>query len=160
MRSICYSSGDVIFREGELQPTMYDIEKGSVGVYLDYDSGQKKQLTVLKEHQFLGEMGLIEASPRSATAVALEDGTMLQRIGEEEFCGFFRSEPERLLQIMRQLSARIRGNTEKNQETCRALARYREAGQADSEKREELDQQLRVIAKATPKRRGCWAMCC
>ena len=82
MRSISYSSGDVIFREGELQPTMYDIEKGSVGVYLDYDSGQKKQLTVLKEHQFLGEMGLIEASPRSATAVALEDGTVLREIQE------------------------------------------------------------------------------
>ena len=55
MKSISYSSGDVIFREGELQLTMYDIEKGSVGIYLDYDTEQKKQLTVLREHQFLGE---------------------------------------------------------------------------------------------------------
>ena len=48
MKSISYSSGDVIFREGELQLTMYDIEKGSVGVYLDYDTELKKQLTVLR----------------------------------------------------------------------------------------------------------------
>lgn len=152
MRSICYSSGDVIFREGELQPTMYDIEKGSVGVYLDYDSGQKKQLTVLKEHQFLGEMGLIEASPRSATAVALEDGTRLREIREEEFYDCLQQEPERLLLILKQLSRRIRENTQEYQEACRALAEQQEAEHAGKENSAELDQKLETIRQKAKKR--------
>ena len=153
MKSISYSSGDVIFREGELQLTMYDIEKGSVGVYLDYDTEQKKQLTVLREHQFLGEMGLIEASPRSATAVALEDGTVLREIGENEFYEFIQHEPERLLLIMRQLSRRIRENTEQYQEACRALFEHEEAERAGSEKSETLNQQLETISQRAKKRK-------
>ena len=153
MKSISYSSGDVIFREGELQLTMYDIEKGSVGVYLDYDTEQKKQLTVLREHQFLGEMGLIEASPRSATAVALEDGTVLREIGENELYEFMQHEPERLLLIMRQLSKRIRENTEHYQEACRALFEHEEAERNGTEKSETLNQQLEPSARGRKKGR-------
>jgi len=153
MKSISYSSGDVIFREGELQLTMYDIEKGSVGVYLDYDTEQKKQLTVLREHQFLGEMGLIEASPRSATAVALEDVTVLREIGENEFYEFMQHEPERLLLIMRQLSRRIRENTEQYQEACRALFEHEEAERNGTEKSETLNQQLETISQRAKKRK-------
>lgn len=93
--------------------------EGSVAIYLDYDSEQKQLFTVLKEQQLLGEMGLIEACPCPATAVAMEDDTTLQEIGEEEFYAFLQHNPERLLQIMRQMSARIRENTEKYRDTCR-----------------------------------------
>ena len=121
MNTLRFSAGDLIFREGDFQLTMYDIQKGSVGVYLDYDTEQNKQLTVLRENQFLGEMGLIESAPRSATAVALEDETVLREIGEDEFFAYFEDKPERLLQILRQMSARIRENTEEYREVCRAL---------------------------------------
>ena len=153
MKTIAFSAGDVIFREGDFQLTMYDILSGSVGIYLDYDSEQKKQLTVLRANQLLGEMGLIESCPRSATAVALEDGTTLREIDEAEFLDFFRNEPERLLQILRQLSARIRENTEQYHEVCRALSAKLEAERAGKEKSEALEQQLTEISKAAAKKR-------
>ena len=153
MKTIAFSAGDVIFREGDFQLTMYDILSGSVGIYLDYDSEQKKQLTVLRANQLLGEMGLIESCPRSATAVALEDGTTLREIDEAEFLDFFRNEPERLLQILRQLSARIRENTEQYQEVCRALSAELEAERAGKEKSKALEQQLTEISKAAAKKR-------
>ena len=53
MKTISYSSGEVIFHEGEFEPTMFDILKGSVAIYLDYDSEQKQLLTVLKKQQLL-----------------------------------------------------------------------------------------------------------
>ena len=56
-------------------------------------------------------MGLIEAYPRSATAVAMEDGVKLREIGEKEFSAYFSEQPERVLLIMRQLSARLRDRT-------------------------------------------------
>ena len=113
--------------------------EGSVAIYLDYDSEQKQLFTVLKEQQLLGEMGLIEACPCPATAVAMEDDTTLQEIGEEEFYAFLQHNPERLLQIMRQMSARIRENTEKYRDTCRTLLAYQEAeenGQPKSDERQ------------------------
>ena len=119
MKTISYSSGEVIFHEGEFELTMFDILKGSVAIYLDYDSEQRQLLTVLKGQQLLGGMGLIEACPRSATAVAMEDDTTLQEIREEEFYASLQHNPERLLQIMRQMSARIRENTVKYRDTCR-----------------------------------------
>ena len=153
MKTIAFSAGDVIFREGDFQLTMYDILSGSVGIYLDYDSEQKKQLTVLRANQLLGEMGLIESCPRSATAVALEDGTTLREIDEAEFLDFFRNEPERLLQILRQLSARIRENTEQYHEVCRALSAKLEAEGTGKEKSAALEQQLTEISKAAAKKR-------
>jgi len=153
MNTIRFSAGDLIFREGDFQLTMYDIQKGSVGVYLDYDTEQKKQLTVLRENQFLGEMGLVGSAPRSATAVALEDGTVLREIGEDEFFGYFEDKPERLLQILRQMSARIRENTEAYQEVCRALFEKEEAEKAGIEKSDALNEQLNAISKAAKKRK-------
>ena len=153
MRTLSFSAGDVIFREGDFAHAMYDIQKGGVGIWLDYDTEQKKQLTVLKAGQLLGEMGLIENSPRSATALAAEDGTVLREIGETEFSDFFRDEPERMLQMLRQLSARIRENTVKYQETCRALAELDAAEKAGRPRSEELDRKLREIGETAKKKR-------
>ena len=153
MKTISYSSGEVIFREGDPALTMYEIRKGSVGIWLDYDSEEKQQLSVLTEQQLLGEMGLIEDCPRSATAVALEDGTVLQEIAEEEFYDFFEKQPERLLEILRQLSARIRVNTRQYQAACLALREHVEAEKAGKEKSPELNQQLQEISQAAKKRK-------
>jgi CRP-like cAMP-binding protein len=49
----------------------------------------------------------------------MEDDTTLKEIGEEEFYAFLQHNPERLLQIMRQMSARIRENAVKYRDTCR-----------------------------------------
>ena len=133
MKTVGFSAGEVIFREGDAALAMYVIQKGSVGVWLDYDTEEKQQLSVLKEQQLLGEMGLIEACPRSATAVALEDGTVLEEISEEEFYEFFEKQPEHLLEMLRQLSARIRANTQQY--------------------RAELDQQLQEISQKAKKRK-------
>ena len=153
MRSIRYSAGEVIFREGEVQTTMFEIRQGRVGVYLDYGSEREKLLTELGEQRFLGEMGLIEACPRSATAVALENGTELEEISEEEFETFLRSRPELLLKVLRQMSARIRENTEKYEAACRALFEYAEAEKSGAEDREALDRQMEDIGREAPKKR-------
>ncbi len=110
--SIAYKKGDVIFKQGDYALTMFAILSGSVGIYSGYGTEKEKEITILGKGQFLGEMGLIEAYPRSATAVAMEDGTELQEIGDKEFQEYFADQPERLLLIMRQLCQRLRQRTE------------------------------------------------
>ena len=152
MKDVSFHAGDVVFREGEMQLSMYEVRKGSVGIYLDYGTEQERQLTVLKEKQLFGEMGLLEAAPRSATAVALQDGTFLRVIDEEEFNAFFQDKPELLLQILKQLSARIRENTEKYEQVCRTLAESVKADRSGAEKSTELTRQMESIGAEAKKK--------
>ena len=120
MRST-FNKGDVIFQQGDDANEMFDVLSASVGVYVNYGTENETKLTVLKNGDFLGEMGLIERYPRSATAVAMEDGTALQEIGEKEFSEYFNSRPMRLLTIMQQLSQRLRDRTDDYEGACRVL---------------------------------------
>lgn len=118
MSTRTFNKNEVIFRQGDFAAEMFDIRSGSVGIYVGYGTENEKQLTVLKANDFLGEMGMIEAYPRSATAVAEEDGTELSSISEAEFGEYFQDQPERLLSIMRQISARLRDRTEDYKAAC------------------------------------------
>ena len=136
MKISSFNKGEIIFRQGDFADGMFDILSGSVGVYVNYGTEHETQLTTLGAGQFLGEMGLIEVYPRSATAVAMEDGTRLQEIGEAEFSDFFTNQPGRLLQIMRQLSKRLRERTEDYESACDVLENLKQT-QDDPEKRSE-----------------------
>ena len=70
------NTGDVLFKEGNAGEEMYFIREGKIK--LSKGSGnEEKVLAILKEGDFFGEMALIDESPRSATATALEDTTLI-----------------------------------------------------------------------------------
>ena len=148
-----FSAGEAIFREGEFALTMYEVQRGSVGIVQDYGTQRERELTVLKAGQLFGEMGLVEAVPRSATAVAKEDGTLVREITEEEFYAFFQNKPELLLQLLKQLSARIRENTEKYREACQVLRRSVEAEKSGAPLSEALSQEMTDIGREAEKKR-------
>ena len=158
MKERRYSAGELVFREGEQQATMYEIQRGSVGVVRDYGTENETLLTLLKAGKLFGEMGLIEGAPRSATVVAREDDTVLEEISEEEFYSFFQNKPGHLLQLLRQLSARIRENTQTYEKVCRALAACETAGKDRPEKLEALSRALagadEEVKVSRPARKG------
>ena len=116
-----YKNGDVVFRQGEFATTFYKILGGSVGVYVGYGSEKEKQLSTLHAGDYLGEMGVIDAYPRSATAVVLEDGTKMEEIPEKELDSYFKTRSDDLFQIMRGLARRVRERTDDYEAACRAL---------------------------------------
>jgi EAL domain-containing protein (putative c-di-GMP-specific phosphodiesterase class I) len=65
-------AGDVIFREGEPPTVAYLIESGEVEITTSRRN-ERVQLGRLGPGDLLGEMALIDAAPRTATAVALSD---------------------------------------------------------------------------------------
>ena len=120
MKQQTFGRDDIIFREGEFALSMYEIESGSVGIYVNYGMENARRLVTLGAGEFFGEMGLAECYPRSATAVAMEADTTVNEIGSDEFSTYFQDQPETVLTIMRALSARLRETN----------ARYLEARQA------------------------------
>ena len=121
MKQQTFGCDDVIFREGEFALSMYEIKSGSVGIYAAYGSDDVCLLATLGSGEFFGEMGLAECYPRSATAVALEDGTTVDEIDADEFSTYFEDKPETVLAIMRALSARLRETNARYLEACQAV---------------------------------------
>ena len=145
MNTLVFKKGDVIFRQGDFSSVMYDIAKGKVGVFADYETERVHQLAELKAGDFLGEMGMIEVYPRSATAVALEDDTTLNEIGEDELNDYFKDKPEKLLKIMKQISARIREIDEKYLNACRVAFESANAEAESADKSEQLKKEMEAI---------------
>ena len=147
MKEISCKKDQVIFRQGEIGSVMYDIVSGKIGIFTDYQTEKEKKIAELDAGQVFGEMGMIEFYPRSATAVALEDGTVLRELGESELRDYMKDKPEKLLLLMKQLSQRIRETTQAYLGVCRTVSERRRAEQEkDANAQRQRQQELNNYA--------------
>ena len=122
MNSKEFKSGQIIFKQGDSELCMYDIQKGRVGIFSAYGTPDEKQIAELTIGEIVGETGLLDRVPRTATAVALDDDTVLLEIREENLKDYFLKEPEKLLLLMRNLSGRLRDINSKLADVCRKIS--------------------------------------
>ncbi|GAN34478.1 MAG: cyclic nucleotide-binding domain-containing protein [Candidatus Brocadia sp. AMX2] len=78
-----FETNEHIFWEGEPGVGMYIVKKGVVKIYKASADGKNDALAILKDGDFFGELALLDESPRSASAIAMEVCHIL---------GFFRPE--------------------------------------------------------------------
>ena len=121
MESTRFNQGDVVFRQGEREHVMYEILSGTVGIYKDYGTAHENKIAVLGEGDFIGEMELIESSPRSATGVVLSESAELRPYTDDNYLEFFETNPVQVYLIMKQLSERLRQTTQEYTEACRVI---------------------------------------
>jgi EAL domain-containing protein (putative c-di-GMP-specific phosphodiesterase class I) len=72
-----YSSGMVIFREGDTGRDAYLIEKGSVNIARTNGKGEESLVLTLQAGEIFGEIALVDNLPRTASAVAAEPTTLI-----------------------------------------------------------------------------------
>jgi len=117
-----FEKNEVIFKEGDNAQCMYEIQSGSVNIYVDFGKEDEKLLTTLEAGQFFGEIGIIEAMLRTATAIAAQDNTSLSEITVDNVSAYFCNKPEKLLEIMRYMSDRLRALTQEYLEARATIA--------------------------------------
>lgn len=100
------TAGDYLCHEGSPGEDMFILLEGELKI-----TKHSKFITTINPVEYIGEMALIEAKPRSATVQAVADSTLL-RITRAQFQKYFSQRPESLFSMMRTLSQRIRLNTE------------------------------------------------
>ncbi len=66
-----YTPGERIFSQGQPGLGMYIILRGKVKIYQE-EEGEQMELTRIEQGSFFGDMALLDETPRSATAEALE----------------------------------------------------------------------------------------
>ncbi len=103
-----YRKSEVIFEEGSTGSEMYLIHSGRVLLSVGRNEGEQTPLVVLNPGDFFGEMALVDDSPRSTTASAVEDDTELIVIDRARFLFMVRQQPEFALSLMHTLCQRLR----------------------------------------------------
>jgi CRP/FNR family cyclic AMP-dependent transcriptional regulator len=103
-----YRKSEVIFKEGSIGSEMYLIHSGKVLLSVRHDEHRQSPLVVLNPGDLFGEMALVDDSPRSATASAVEDNTELIVIDRARFLFMVRQQPEFALSLMHTLCQRLR----------------------------------------------------
>ncbi|MGA7429465.1 MAG: Crp/Fnr family transcriptional regulator [Xanthobacteraceae bacterium] len=97
-----YKAGDVIFKEGDAAQELFIIQSGDVEIRLG-----NRPLEKLPQFSIFGEMALIDASPRSATAVAVSDAKLVP-VTEKQFLFLISNTPHFALNVMRIMARRLR----------------------------------------------------
>ena len=135
-----FNQGEIIIRQGDQGLSFFRLEKGSVRVYAT-ENGNEIPLTELKPGDFFGEMAVLEAYPRAASIQALEDGTVVTEIPGSEIDTYFTEEPDKILELFRYMSGRLRDLTDQYNEACAV----KESLEASAEKTESLKARIRNV---------------
>ena len=103
-----YRKSEIIFEEGSTGSEMYLIYSGRVLLSIRQNETLQSPLVILNPGDFFGEMALVDDSPRSATALAVEDDTELIVMDRARFMFMVRQQPEFALSLMHTLCQRLR----------------------------------------------------
>lgn len=103
-----YSKKSIIFHEGDEGDTLYILKHGRVKISKITEDGREKTLCIMQPGDFFGEMAIFDNLPRSATAEVIDDGAIVSTVSKRDFERTLIDHPSIAVQIIRDLTRRIR----------------------------------------------------
>jgi small-conductance mechanosensitive channel/CRP-like cAMP-binding protein len=104
LQTVPFASGEVLTRQGAEAHWLYIIIAGRCSVRV-HQGESEREVAVLVEGQYFGEMGLLTGEVRTATVVALSDVECF-RLGKNEFHELVRLRPEIAEEVAGELAKR------------------------------------------------------
>ena len=158
-----FEAGATLFKEGEAGAEMFVVQAGGVRITKHVANGERV-LATLGPGEFFGEMAILNAKPRTATATVTEDGpARVLVIDARRFEQMIANNREITLRLIKKLAARLASadalieillHKDPRARVMRALLRHAEAyGQATAQGTvvqltpEDLAAQVNVEAK-------------
>jgi CRP/FNR family cyclic AMP-dependent transcriptional regulator len=102
-----FNQGQVIFHHGDPGGLLYIISQGKVKISHSTQDGHEALLAILGAGDFFGELALLDDSPRSATAEALETTDTLT-LHREDFRHYLKNNPDFALHLLQTMANHIR----------------------------------------------------
>lgn len=93
-----YREDELLFDVGQPGAALFFIHTGEVSVEIRTDDGEHHQVALLGKHTFVGEIALLDESPRSARARAVVPSKVF---------AFFKSDLDKLLETDPQIAGQI-----------------------------------------------------
>jgi len=101
-----FAAGEILFREGDRSDLVYRVRSGRIAIIKERP-GAPLVLGRVREGEFLGEMGVVEEQPRSATAQT-ETPVEVDVFAADEFMKLVCEDSTLALNLIRRLSIRLR----------------------------------------------------
>jgi CRP/FNR family cyclic AMP-dependent transcriptional regulator len=92
-------AGKQLFGAGEPGDSLFVVRSGEVELYIKDTAGQKIVLNVAGEGDVFGELALLHAGARTATAIALEDAELLE-LDRDDLLVLFQKTPQAALRLL------------------------------------------------------------
>jgi len=102
-----YKRSEVIFRKDDPGTHLYLVLEGAVKISLPGEFGQEALVAIMRPGEFFGELALFDRTPRSASAVALED-TRAALLAGDDFLAFLERHPAAVRLVLEALARTIR----------------------------------------------------
>lgn len=102
-----FGKDTTIFFQDDRSDSLYIVVSGAVKVFQTADDGQERVLNTLGPGEIFGELGLLDASGRSASVGTLEP-TEVVTITNDDLRALVKSSPEVLWKIVEALCERVR----------------------------------------------------
>jgi CRP-like cAMP-binding protein len=106
-----YESGDFIFFEGDIESHFYIVETGVVQIFTKGKDGQRINICEIVDGESFGEFALLDQKPRSASAQAITDVTLV-KVSQEGFQVLIDELPIWASSMMKSFVERLKNITE------------------------------------------------
>lgn len=110
-RTLKFRRGTILMSEGETGESLYLINTGKVKIYLSDENGNEITLFVEGPGSYIGEISLLDNSPRTASAVTLE-ATEVSSISKKDFMEIIGENPDIAFSIIHALTQKMRRATD------------------------------------------------
>lgn len=107
IKELSLESGEELFGKGDPGDALYIIQTGWVKLVGEDAEGSEVVLNQVGPGNIIGEMAMIDEEPRSAGVVAITP-TKLLKLQSEQFVEVLRQEPSIGIQVIRDISERLR----------------------------------------------------
>ena len=100
--------GEILFRRGDAGSSMFIIEDGSVEITVPaLNLRRQLRVAVLHDGEFLGELALVDGLPRTATARALKECSLIE-MNRVDFMEFLMQRPAVAISMVSVIGQRLR----------------------------------------------------
>lgn len=107
MRRRRFRRNEVIFHQGDIGDSLQVVASGGVKIILPSAEGEEAIIASLKPGDFFGELALLDSSPRSTTATALE-ATETLALPREQFLRLIEEDPRLVRALLHALAEELR----------------------------------------------------
>lgn len=104
-----YEAGELIFAEGSKGEEFYIVITGAVEIFQGKE-GNREHLHTVGPGELFGEVSIVNATPRSATAIARDDATTVMNVDKARFLYLVSQQPGFAITVMETLSRWLRGH--------------------------------------------------
>src|SRR5689334_16818320 len=101
------AAGTKLFQAGEPGEALYVVKTGQIELFIKDTAGQRIVLHVAEPGEVFGEMAMLDAGPRTASAVALMDTELLE-LDRDHLLLLFQKSPDSALQMLAAMGRKTR----------------------------------------------------